>query len=116
MACLIDQVHVGYNAGRLGWRFDMSKPYQARRRSPMGRAQLFILGRSPTRVARRSRAPCRRSGARVVRPVARPSPEARPVERPPRDDCRNRDPSATPQDRRHPTHGLVGAGMTAAHP
>eukprot|EP00955_Chlamydomonas_euryale_P048744 354069-Chlamydomonas_euryale.AAC.6 len=38
----------------------------------------------PRRVARRSRAPCRRSEARIVRPVARPSPEARPDARPPR--------------------------------
>eukprot|EP00955_Chlamydomonas_euryale_P072209 361323-Chlamydomonas_euryale.AAC.13 len=38
------------------------------------------VGRSSSsrRVARRSRAPCRRSGACVARPVARPSPEARP--------------------------------------
>eukprot|EP00955_Chlamydomonas_euryale_P018901 201573-Chlamydomonas_euryale.AAC.1 len=50
----------------------------------------------PRQVARRSRAACRRSEARVVRPVARPSPEARPVARPPCDDRRKRDPSAAP--------------------
>eukprot|EP00955_Chlamydomonas_euryale_P009598 102692-Chlamydomonas_euryale.AAC.1 len=48
----------------------------------------------PCQVARRSRAPCRRSGARN----ARPSPDARPV----------RDPA---QDGRHPTHGLAGLSV-----
>eukprot|EP00955_Chlamydomonas_euryale_P056156 356334-Chlamydomonas_euryale.AAC.3 len=49
----------------------------------------------PRQVARRSRAPCRRSEARVARPVTRPSPEARPVMRPLRNDRRKRDLSAT---------------------
>eukprot|EP00955_Chlamydomonas_euryale_P103621 365509-Chlamydomonas_euryale.AAC.20 len=56
----------------------------------------------PRRFARRSRAPCRRSEACVARP--------------PRDDRRKRDPSADPaQDRRHPTHGLVGLLRHAAY-
>eukprot|EP00955_Chlamydomonas_euryale_P091745 364644-Chlamydomonas_euryale.AAC.2 len=50
------------------------QPYQARR-SPTGQAQLFNLDGSPDGRG----PPCRRSEARVARPVARQSPEARPV-------------------------------------
>eukprot|EP00955_Chlamydomonas_euryale_P114102 366254-Chlamydomonas_euryale.AAC.4 len=67
------------------------QPFQPRRRSPTGRAQLFILDGSPD-----GRGPCRRSEARVALSVARPSPEARPGARPPRDGRRKRDPSAIP--------------------
>jgi len=79
-------------------------PCQAQRWSPTGRAMLFILDGSPD-----GRGP----PAGGPRPASHdPSRDRRwkrdPVVQPPRDDCRNRDPSATPQDRRHPTHGLVG--------
>eukprot|EP00955_Chlamydomonas_euryale_P055093 356031-Chlamydomonas_euryale.AAC.12 len=79
-------------------------PYQARRRSPTGRVELFIQGGSPggcgtpavgPRPASRDplRTRCRTRGPSCA-PAARRLPDARPVRGP-------------AQDRRHPTRGLA---------